>query len=210
MKRIKDAYFYKTYFGLFAVVALQSFLICAVNLADSMMLGKYSELAMSGVSLANQIQFFLFFIINGACNGLVVLGSQYWGKGDRAAIKKVFFAAFAVCCGIGAALEAVVLITPAGVLGLLSDEAEIVAAGAGPAPCAGGGRPGTRAPDSFYPRRTGGRRRWSNRAVRGRTRYRRGYSGDRRRRNERHTAGTRAWRGGRRNGEAYSGDGPDG
>ena len=130
MKQIRDAYFYKTYFSLFGVVALQSFLICAVNLADSVMLGQYGELAMSGVSLANQIQFFLFFVVNGAGSGLVVLASQYWGKRDPEAIRKVFSAAFTVSLLIGAAVEIAMLASPAGVLGLLSDQTQIVAAGA--------------------------------------------------------------------------------
>ncbi len=130
-KFIKDPVFYKSYFGMFSVVALHSFLVCAVNLADSVMLGRYSELAMSGVSLANQIQFLLFFITNGACNGLVVLGAQYWGKRDPGSIKKVFSAALAVCACVGAVFELALLAAPAGVLRLLSDQTEIVAVGAG-------------------------------------------------------------------------------
>ena len=130
MKKEPDVYFYKTYFSLFGVVALQSLIVFGVNLADSIMLGRYAETAMSGVSLANQIQFFLQCIINGAASGLVVLASQYWGKRDLAAIKKVFAAAFLVSVGIGAALEIAVLASPAGILGLLSDQTEIVAVGA--------------------------------------------------------------------------------
>lgn len=132
MKRIcvKDPYFYKTYFRLFGVVALQNLIVFSVNLADSVMLGAYSETAMSGVSLANQIQFFLQCFVNGAANGLVVLASQYWGKGDTASIKKVFSAAFAVGVLLAAVIAAAVLLFPSAVLGLLSTEPEIVAAGA--------------------------------------------------------------------------------
>lgn len=130
MKRERDAYFYKTYFSLFAGVALQNLIVFGVNLADSIMLGRFAELAMSGVSLANQIQFFLQCIVNGAASGLMVLAAQYWGKRDAASIKKIFAAALAVGAGIGAALEIAVSAAPAGMLGLLSDEAEIVAAGA--------------------------------------------------------------------------------
>ena len=121
--------FYRSYFGMFSVVALQSLIVFGVNLADSVMLGTYSETAMSGVSLANQIQFFLMCIVNGAASGLTVLGSQYWGKGDTDSVKKVFCAALAAGLAIGAAIELAVLCFPAGILGLLSDEAQIVAAG---------------------------------------------------------------------------------
>lgn len=127
MKR--DKYFYTTFFRLFCVVALQSLIVFSVNLADSVMLGKYSEIAMSGVSLANQIQFLLQCLINGACSGLVVLASQYWGKKDIPSIKKVFSASFAVAAFMSLALAAVVVFAPEKVLGILSGETEIVAMG---------------------------------------------------------------------------------
>lgn len=128
--KIKDKYFYKTFFTLFGVVALQNLIVFSVNLADSIMLGTYSETAMSGVSLANQIQFLLHMFVNGAANGLVVIASQYWGKKQTEPIKKVFSAAFFAGVFMSAVLMAVVLISPEGVLGILSDEAHIVSEGA--------------------------------------------------------------------------------
>ncbi len=128
--KIKDKYFYKTFFSLFGVVALQNIIVFSVNLADSMMLGAYSETAMSGVSLANQIQFLLQMFVNGAANGLVVIASQYWGKKQLSPIKKVFSAAFFAGVLMSAVLMAVVLVFPEGVLGILSDEQAIVLEGA--------------------------------------------------------------------------------
>lgn len=127
---IKDKYFYKTFFSLFGVVALQNLIVFSVNLADSIMLGSYSEVGMSGVSLANQIQFLLQMFVNGAANGLVVIASQYWGKKNLPPIKKVFSAAFITGVAMSAVLMAAVLISPEGILGILSDEREIVLAGA--------------------------------------------------------------------------------
>ncbi len=128
--KIKDKYFYTTFFSLFGVVALQNLIVFSVNLADSVMIGSYSETAMSGVSLANQIQFLLQMFVNGAANGLVVIASQYWGKKHLEPIKKVFSVAFFAGIILSAVLMAVVLISPEGVLGILSDKTEIVAEGA--------------------------------------------------------------------------------
>lgn len=128
--KIRDKYFYKTFFSLFSVVALQNIIVFSVNLADSVMIGTYSELAMSGVSLANQIQFLLHMFVNGAANGLVVIASQYWGKKHLEPIKKVFSVAFFAGIIISAVLMAVVLISPEGVLSLLSDKEHIVSEGA--------------------------------------------------------------------------------
>lgn len=130
MKKSLDSYFYKTFFRLFGVVALQNIIVFGVNLADSIMLGRYSETAMSGVSLANQYQFLLHMLVSGCANGVVVIASQYWGKKDTASIKKVLACGFAVCTGISAVMTAAVLISPAGILGLLSNETAIVSEGA--------------------------------------------------------------------------------
>lgn len=130
MEKSSDKYFYKTFFTLFATVSLQSLIVFSVNLADSIMLGSYSEVAMSGVSLANQIQFLLQCVVNGVCNGLVVIASQYWGKKQTEPIRKVFSAALWSGILISFVLAAAVFIAPSGVLGILSNETEIVAAGA--------------------------------------------------------------------------------
>ena len=124
-----DRYFYTTFFRLLGVVALQSLIVFGVNLADSVMLGKYSELAMSGVSLANQVQFFLQCAINGVANGLVVIASQYWGKMEIGPIKRLFSSGLWIGIGISSALAVAVAITPAGVLGLFSSDKKIVEAG---------------------------------------------------------------------------------
>ena len=68
--KIKDTYFYKTFFSLAGIMALQNLIVFSVNLADNIMLGRFSEVAMSGVSLANQIQFLLQMLVNGAANGV--------------------------------------------------------------------------------------------------------------------------------------------
>lgn len=130
MKKSFDRYFYKTFFSLFAVVALQSLIVFSVNLADSIMLGSYSETAMSGVSLANQIQFLLQCLVNGVSNGLVVIASQYWGKQQTEPIRKVYAAALWAGVLISGTLAAAVLIAPTAVLGILSNETAIVEAGA--------------------------------------------------------------------------------
>ena len=91
-KRKIDKYFYRTFFGLLSVVAFQNLIVFSVNLADSIMIGSYNETAMSGVSLANQIQFLLQMLISGAASGLSAIASQYWGKRETEPIKRVFAA----------------------------------------------------------------------------------------------------------------------
>ena len=77
---IKEKTFYKSFMILALSLALQNLLTYGVNMMDTLMLGRYSQNAMGGVSLCNQIQFLLQMLVVGAGEGAVVMGSQYWGK----------------------------------------------------------------------------------------------------------------------------------
>ncbi len=128
-KLFKDKYFYKTFFALSSVLIMQNLLTFGVNLADNIMLGKYSEIAMSGVSLANQVQFLLQMFALGASNGVAVLAAQYWGKGDTKPIKKIFTSAAIVGTVLSALLGLAVIVAPEAVLGLLTDKTNEINAG---------------------------------------------------------------------------------
>ena len=90
---VRDASFYRTFFPLLLVIVLQQLAALAVNLADNIMLGRYSELALSGASLVNQLQFTLQQIAAGIGMGIVVLAAQYWGQKRTEPIKKIISAA---------------------------------------------------------------------------------------------------------------------
>ena len=85
----RDKNFYKTFFRLMVVVALQNLVAYSVNMLDNMMLGSYSQNALSGAATVNQI----FFIVNQLAlaigNALIVMSSQCWGKRDTRTIKKL-------------------------------------------------------------------------------------------------------------------------
>ena len=51
--------FYKSFFAMTVTMALQNIIVFGVNLADSIMMGAYSETALSGVGICNNIQYFL-------------------------------------------------------------------------------------------------------------------------------------------------------
>lgn len=85
----RDKSFYRTFFPLLAVITLQQLAALAVNLVDNLMLGRYTELALSGATLVNQLQFVLQQLIAGIGMGVSVLGSQYWGKKDISPIRRI-------------------------------------------------------------------------------------------------------------------------
>lgn len=111
------------------VIILQNLLIYGVNLADNVMIGRYSETAMNGVSLANQIQFLLQMLAMGTANGLSVLASQYWGKNQTEPIKRIFSSACVFGLGMSIVLALLVIFMPDAVLGLLTNKTDAIAEG---------------------------------------------------------------------------------
>ena len=55
----RDKDFYRSFLRLMSALMLQQAVVLSVNLADNVMLGGYSETALSGVAAVNQIQFIL-------------------------------------------------------------------------------------------------------------------------------------------------------
>lgn len=127
---VSERSFYKRFFTLALSIALQGLITFVVNFADNIMIGMYSQNAMSGVALVNQIQFLLQQISSGIASGIVVLAAQYWGKGETEPIKRIIALGmkFAVIAGI--AFAVVTYLYPVQILSLLTNDAEIIAQGA--------------------------------------------------------------------------------
>ena len=122
--------FYKSFFSMTLVIALQNLLVFCVNLADNVMIGKYNELSLSGVSLVNQIQFLLQMIAMGLTNGLVVMASQYWGKRNVTPIKRIFSAVLPIGIAVSIVFFIAALMQPQGLLALLTDDTAVIDEGA--------------------------------------------------------------------------------
>lgn len=127
---IREKTFYRAFFALTLSLALQNLLTFGVNLMDTVMLGRYSQEAMSGVSLCNQIQFLLQMLVGGAGEGVVVLGSQYWGKNKLEPIPHIIGVALRFGAGLSALLFALVRLFPGELLRLLSNDEAVIAQGA--------------------------------------------------------------------------------
>lgn len=126
---IREKQFYRLFFSLTLSLALQNLLTFGVNLLDTVMLGRYSQAAMGGVSLCNQFQFLLQMLVSGAGEGAVVLGAQYWGRGDLKPIPHIIGAALRFGGGMAVGLFVLALAVPRTLLGLLSSDPAVVEQG---------------------------------------------------------------------------------
>ena len=125
----RDKNFYKTFFRLMLVVALQNLVAYSVNMLDNIMLGSYSQNALSGAATVNQI----FFIVNQLAlsigNALVAICSQYWGKQETGAIRKMTGVALALSVLIGAIVVTACTCIPEQLLRIFTTSPEIIAEG---------------------------------------------------------------------------------
>jgi putative MATE family efflux protein len=94
------------------------------------MLGVYSETAMSGAALANQILFLLQMVVAGIASGVVVLGAQYWGKGETEPIRHIISIGMKFAMLAGLVFFAVMFFFPEQTLRLLTNEQHVIDEGA--------------------------------------------------------------------------------
>lgn len=125
----RDRDFYKQFFSVWWVLVLYNIITLGVNLADNIMVGAYSEDALSGVTAVNQIQFLFSQILMGAGDAVVVLGSQYWGQKRTEPIKRfsVGVLLFGVVLSLG--LFTAACIAPEGLMSLFTESPAIQAEG---------------------------------------------------------------------------------
>lgn len=127
---VREKSFYKTFFSMTGIIALQNLVVFSVNLADNVMLTHWSANALAGVALVNQIQFLLQMLMQGIGEGALVFSSRSWGEGKRDPIRAISNIGMRFALAVSLLLGSLVFAFPETVLGLLSSDAAIVAAGA--------------------------------------------------------------------------------
>lgn len=124
-----DQQFYRSFFALTGMMALQNVIVCSVSLADNVMLGSYSEAALSGAALANQIQFLLQMLTMGVGEGIMVLAAQYWGRGDTETIRRLMGIGLRLGGVIGLVMWAIVFFFTEFCLRLFTPDTAVIAQG---------------------------------------------------------------------------------
>ena len=86
----KDQAFTKKLVSLIIPITLQNFMFALVPISDAVMLVALDQDSMSAVSLATQVTFVLNLFLFGIAAGTNMFAAQYWGKGDKKSIEKLF------------------------------------------------------------------------------------------------------------------------
>ena len=126
---VKDKQFYRTVLMMALPVVLQNMITIGVNMLDTIMLGAYGEIQLSGSSLANEFISLYQILCLGIGGGAAVLTSQYWGAGDVDAVRRVITLMLRVSLTIAMLFTAATLIVPDAVMRIYASEQEVIDAG---------------------------------------------------------------------------------
>lgn len=122
----KDKSFYRTMFIIAVPAALQSLISLAVSMLDNIMVSSLGEVALSAVSVSNQVTALFMALIYGLSSGSAALISQYWGKNDMERIKQVFSIVFKFCLIVSIVVSVFLFMYPQIALRLITDEVVVI------------------------------------------------------------------------------------
>ncbi len=128
----RDKSFYKSIITLALPIACQNLINFAVNLADSVMIGRIaenSEKHIVAVSFANQLFFIFMILLFGLGSGANILLSQYWGKKDLKAIRKIMAIAYKVAVVFAIVFMLIAALVPEWFMSIFSNDPEVIRLG---------------------------------------------------------------------------------
>lgn len=127
--KIFDKEYLMVLFTLALPIIIQFFLVSALNMLDTLMIGRVGENELAAVGVANKLYFLYHLTIAGVSAGCSVFMAQYWGKGDHKGIRQVVGIGL---CGIlffAALFTAAGLFFPAATLAIFSDDEAVISLG---------------------------------------------------------------------------------
>lgn len=111
-------------------IAFQQLMLAAVSASDAWMLGSLDHDSLSAVSLAGQITFVLNLFLAAMTIGTSMLAAQYWGKGDRTAVEKVFAGVLKVTAAVSLGFSLAALLIPELLMRVFTPDAVLIEKGA--------------------------------------------------------------------------------
>lgn len=132
LNRDEKKQLYKT-LGLLAVpVMVQNFLTTALNLIDTLMIGKVSadsSAAIAAVGYANQIYFAVSLFIVGFTGASQVYAAQYYGKGDYNGVRRALGLGLISCGGFCLLCQLAASFWPGQLISLFTNDQEVIRLG---------------------------------------------------------------------------------
>lgn len=93
---IGDHVFLRRLLALAAPIAFQNFLVTALNMIDTFMVGRLGETSIAAVALGNQLYFLLVLTLFGIGSGAAIFAAQYWGNRDVRGVRHTYALALTI------------------------------------------------------------------------------------------------------------------
>lgn len=126
---VRDKQFYKTVAILATPVILQNMITIMVNMLDTIMLGKFGEIQLSGSSLANSFVGVFQILCMGIGGGAAVLTAQYWGANNRDAVRKISVLMVRISMVFALVFFSMSLLMPETIMRWFASDPEVIEAG---------------------------------------------------------------------------------
>lgn len=126
---VKDKNFYKTVTLLALPIVAQNMITMGVNIMDTIMLGSYGEVQLSGSSLANDFINIFHILCMGMGGGAAVLTSQFWGMRDNASIRKSVALMLRICLSLIALFTLVTVFFPRFIMSIFTSDPAVIEKG---------------------------------------------------------------------------------
>lgn len=126
---VKDKKFYKTALTLALPIVLQNMITIGVNIMDTVMLGSYGEIQLSGSSLANEFINIFHILCMGMGCGAAVLTAQFWGKKDLKSLKYSVAIMMRICLALAVLFTVVTVAAPSFIMSIFTDDPDVIEKG---------------------------------------------------------------------------------
>jgi putative MATE family efflux protein len=110
-------------------MAMQQFVMNALNAVDVLMVGQLGDTAVAAVGLANQIWFLMSLFLFGVGSGSAIFSAQFWGRRDLANLRRMLGLALLLGVSGSALFTLAAVLIPETVLRLYSADPAVIALG---------------------------------------------------------------------------------
>ncbi len=123
---LEDKEFNAEFLRMVVPIAFQTLLVNALNILDTLMVGRLGETEISAVGISNQIIFLLQILLYGVGSGAGIFVAQLRGKQDQEGIRKVAAVSLVLGGAFAFLFSLVIFIWPTWIMGLfIKDQAVI-------------------------------------------------------------------------------------
>jgi len=126
---IETREFYSDLMKVVIPIGLQNLSEQAILMVQNIMIGRMGDLIISMASICGNYLWFGTTIINGIAGGVILVGSQEYGKGNMKAIKQLFSICFLSAVLVGTAYFSLTVFIPEQIMKLYTENMDIVRMG---------------------------------------------------------------------------------